>query len=60
MKQIEIRKTRAFCRLCEYTSDDDMVVIPFYYSGKSAPIILCKGCIRHLHDTVFSPYVEED
>jgi len=53
MKDFELRKTRAFCRLCECTSADDMVVIPFRYSGKSAPIIMCKGCIRHLHDTVF-------
>lgn len=53
MKDFELRKTRAFCRLCECTSEDEMIVIPFRYSGKSAPIILCKGCIRHLHDTVF-------
>jgi hypothetical protein len=52
MKEFEVRKTRACCRLCEYTSADDMVVIPFHYSGKSAPIILCKDCIKHLHEVV--------
>lgn len=52
MKEFEIRKTRAFCRLCESTSEDDMVVIPFRYAGKNAPIILCKGCIKHLNEAV--------
>lgn len=54
MKQFEIRKTKAFCRLCEFTSADEMIVIPFYYSGKSAPIILCKGCVKHLNEAVFN------
>jgi hypothetical protein len=54
LKDFELRKTKAFCRLCECTSEDEMVVIPFRYSGKSAPIILCKGCVKHLNEAVFN------
>lgn len=52
MKEFEIRKTKAYCRLCEFFSDEDMVVIPFRYAGKSAPIILCKGCVKHLNEVL--------
>lgn len=50
MKEFEIRETRGFCRLCEMSSSEKMVVIPFRYAGKNAPIMLCKGCVKILHE----------
>lgn len=54
MKEFEYRVTKAFCRLCEYSSGRKMIVIPFYYSGKSAPIVLCADCIQLLNNKVES------
>ena len=50
MKEFEIRKTKGYCRLCESNDDKDMVVIPFRYAGKSAPILLCVSCVKHLYE----------
>lgn len=52
MKEFEMRKTKGYCRLCQYSSDEEMVVIPFRYAGKSAPILLCKDCVKHLYEAV--------
>lgn len=52
MKEYEYRETRGFCRLCETSTNDKAVVIPFRYAGKSAPIILCVGCIKELHKAI--------
>lgn len=54
MKEFVYRVTKAFCRLCEHSSDRKMIIIPFYYSGKSAPIVLCADCISLLNDKVES------
>lgn len=48
MKEVEFRETRGFCRLCETVTTDKAMIIPFRYSGKSAPIILCCSCIKEL------------
>lgn len=52
MKEFEVRKTKGYCRLCESNDGKEMVVIPFRYAGKSAPILLCKGCVKHLYESV--------
>lgn len=52
MKQFELRETKGYCRLCETSSTEKMVVIPFRYAGKSAPIMLCKGCVKLLNEAV--------
>jgi hypothetical protein len=52
MKQYEFRETRGFCRVCENSTTGKAVVIPFRYAGKSAPIILCVECIKHLHENL--------
>lgn len=48
MKEVEFRETRGFCRMCETPTTDKAMIIPFRYSGKSAPIILCCSCIKEL------------
>lgn len=53
MKDIELRVTKGYCRVCEWSSSDKMVVIPFRYAGKNAPIYLCRDCVKNLND-VFS------
>lgn len=52
MKEFEVRETKGFCRLCEMSSNEKMIVIPFRYSGKSAPIILCADCVKELYKSV--------
>jgi len=52
MKEYEYRETKGLCRLCETSSNDKSIVIPFRYAGKSAPIILCVDCIKHLHKAI--------
>lgn len=50
MKEFEFRETRAFCRLCERATTGKAIVIPFRYSGKNAPIVLCTKCVKILND----------
>lgn len=52
MKEYEFRETKGYCRLCETSTNDKAVVIPFRYAGKNSPIILCVSCVKHLHSTV--------